>query len=175
MSEFLNKYHNIDPKTGGANAVSWFWGLLTVGTLLGLVLLKFIDSRKVLISFSIGAILSLGIALFGPAQTALWAFPMVGFFLSVMWSILISLALNSMANHHGALSGIFVTGICGGAVIPLIVGWIGDMTNLKTGMTFLFLMLIYILVLGFWAKPLVTNEIISFKKTRKLKTVLVNE
>ncbi len=175
MSEFLNKYHNVDPRTTGANAVSWFWGLLTVGTLLGLLLLKFIDSRKVLIAFSFGAIISLAAALFGSLQMALWAFPMVGFFLSVMWSILISLALNSMAHHHGALSGIFVTGICGGAVIPLVIGWVGDITNLRTGMTLLFLMLIYIVVLGFWAKPLVTNEVISLSKNRKLKTALVHE
>ncbi|SHG01669.1 MFS transporter [Pedobacter caeni] len=167
MSEFLNTYHQIDPKTAGASAVSWFWGLLTIGTLLGLLLLKFMDSRKVLILFTGAAILSLAFALFGPAAIALWAFPMVGFFASVMWSIIISLALNSMNKHHGALSGILITGICGGAVIPLLIGWIGDMTSLKTGMIFMFIMLTYILNIGFWAKPLVQNETISSKKNKK--------
>lgn len=169
MSEFLNKYHHLDPKTDGASAVSWFWGLLTIGTLLGLVLLKFIDSRKVLLLFTGAAIISLAAALFGPSEIALWAFPMVGFFASVMWSIIISLALNSMSEHHGSLSGILITGICGGAIIPLIVGWIGDMTDLRTGMMFLFLMLAYIFSIGFWARPLVKNEVISLKKFRKPK------
>ena len=174
MSEFLNKYHHIDPKTGGASAISWFWGLLTLGTLLGLVLLKFIDSRKVLIIFTLSAIISLALSLFGPAEVSLWAFPMVGFFASVMWSIIISLALNSLAQHHGALSGILITGICGGAVIPLIIGWIGDMTSLKAGMMFMFVMLTYILSIGFWAKPLVINEVISLKRVKKA-TVVINE
>ncbi|HWW40400.1 sugar MFS transporter [Pedobacter sp.] len=169
MSEFLHAYHGIDPKTGGATAVSWFWGLLTVGTILGLILLKFIDSRKVLVLFTGAAIICLLLALFGSAEIAIWAFPMVGFFASVMWSIIISLALNSMSEHHGAVSGILITGICGGAIIPLIVGWIGDLSTLKTGMLFLFIMLSYIFSLGFWSRPLVQNEVISFKKFRKSK------
>jgi len=169
MSEFLHAYHGIDPKTGGATAVSWFWGLLTVGTILGLVLLKFIDSRKVLVLFTGAAIVCLLLALFASAEIAVWAFPMVGFFASVMWSIIISLALNSMSEHHGAVSGILITGICGGAIIPLIVGWIGDLSTLKTGMLFLFIMLSYIFSLGFWSRPLVQNEVISIKKFRKSK------
>jgi FHS family L-fucose permease-like MFS transporter len=164
MSEFLNKYHQIDPQTGGASAVSWYWGLLTIGTLLGLLLLKFIDSRKVLILFTAAAMVSLAFGLFGSANIALWALPMVGFFASVMYSVIISLGLNSMDKHHGAVSGILLTGICGGAIMPLIVGWIGDMTSLKTGMYFIFILLGYILSIGFWAKPLVQNDVISFKK-----------
>ena len=167
MSEFLFTYHGIDPKVGGASAVSWFWGLLTVGTLLGLVLLKFIDSRKVLLAFTACAMVCLVAALFGSATVSLWAFPMIGFFASVMWSILISLALNSMEKHHGAVSGILVSGICGGAIIPLVVGWIGDTLDLKSGMLFIFLMLAYILSVSIWARPLVKNEVISLKRRRK--------
>ncbi len=174
MSEFLYTYHQIDPKVGGASAVSWFWGLLTIGTLFGLVVLKFADSRKVLMAFTSGAIICLGIALFGSAQLSLWAFPMIGFFASVMWSILISLALNSVDKNHGAVSGILVTGICGGAIIPLIIGWIGDSVSLKSGMLFIFLMLTYILAVGIWARPLVKNEVISFRNNKKPKIKAVN-
>jgi fucose permease len=31
MSQFLYRYHGIDPHTGGADAVAYFWGLLTAG------------------------------------------------------------------------------------------------------------------------------------------------
>ncbi|WP_026898212.1 MFS transporter [Daejeonella oryzae] len=175
MSEFLNKYHGIDPQTAGASAVSWFWGLLTIGTLLGLLLLKLMDSRKVLILFTSASIVSLAFALFGPSQVSIWAFPLVGFFASVMWSIIISLALNSMKQHHGALSGILVTGICGGAILPLIIGWIGDLVGLKAGMTFMFVPLLYIVSVGFWAKPLVNNEVISLKSFGNNKVALENE
>ena len=45
-----------DPHTTGAMEVAWFWGLLTIGCALGLVLLKLLDSRKVLIGASFGAL-----------------------------------------------------------------------------------------------------------------------
>ncbi len=161
ISQYLLTYHQYDPLIEGARAVSWFWGLMTAGTVLGLVLLKFIDSRKVLTGFILAAILCLSIALFSSGPVALIAFPMVGFFASVMWSVIISLALNSASSHHGSLSGILVTGIAGGAIIPLTVGWIGDLAGLKTGMLFLYLPLCYILSIGFWAKPLINNRTIS--------------
>ncbi|MEZ4995407.1 MAG: MFS transporter [Saprospiraceae bacterium] len=158
ISQFLETYHGIDPQTTGAKTVSLFWGLMTAGAVLGLILLKFMDSRKVLILFTLAAIVSLSIALFGPANAALIAFPAVGFFASVMWSIIISLALNSVESHHGSLSGILVTGIAGGAVVSLIVGGLGDLLGLRVGMLFLYLTLGYILSVGLWAKPLINNK-----------------
>ena len=158
ISKFLQTYHGFDPQTVGAHTVSLFWGLLTAGCLLGLLLLKLFDSRHVLITFAGAAIIALTFALFGSAQTALYAFPMVGFFASVMWSVIFSLALNSLEKHHGSFSGILCTGIIGGAIVPVIIGWLGDHFGLRTGMMFLYLTLGYIFSVGFWAKPLITNK-----------------
>ena len=71
ISEFLQTYHNVDPQTTGANTVSLFWGLMTAGTVLGLVLLKFMDSRKVIIGFTLAAMICLTAALFGSQSIAL--------------------------------------------------------------------------------------------------------
>jgi fucose permease len=92
---------------------------------------------------------------------------MMGFAASVMWPIIFSLALNSVSSHHGSFSGILCTGIIGGALIPPIIGALGDAFGLRQGMLFLYLTLGYILSIGFWAKPLITNETIADKK-RKL-------
>ena len=167
ISEFLNTYHGLDPQVVGADAVSYFWGLLTVGCLLGLLLLKLFDSRKILIGFSSAAIIALSVALFGSANMAMYAFPMVGFFASVMWSVIFSLALNSVDKYHGSFSGILCTAIIGGAIVPLIVGVLGDIFGLRFGMIFLYLTLGYILSIGFWAKPLITNVTISMKKKKQ--------
>tara|TARA_E500000331_G_scaffold270103_1_gene261638 strand:- start:14 stop:241 length:228 start_codon:yes stop_codon:yes gene_type:complete len=75
-----------------------------------------------------------------------------------MWSIIISLALNSTSKHHGAFSGILVTGIIGGAVFPLIIGIFGDFAGLKLSMTILLLPLLFILTIGFWSNPLINNK-----------------
>jgi|SRR5580765_1833722 len=164
ISEFLAKYHGYDPHTTGAAAVSWFWGLLTAGCFIGMGLLKIFDSRRVLIAFSVLALLCLSAALFGSAQVALYAFPAVGLFASIMWPVLVSLALNSVSEHHGPFAGILSTGIMGGAVAPVIIGRIGDHFGLRAGLCFLYFTFGCVLTVGFWAKPLITNATVSLKK-----------
>src|ERR1700733_7750296 len=164
ISEFLSKYHGYDPHTTGATAVSWFWGLLTAGCFIGMLLLKIFDSRYVLIGTCLGALLCLTAALFGPASVSVIAFPAIGLFASVMWPILVSLGLNSVAEHHGSFGGILSTGIMGGAVVPLIIGRIGDHFGLRAGVAFLYVTFVCVLSAGFWARPLITNATVSFNK-----------
>jgi MFS transporter, FHS family, L-fucose permease len=164
ISQFLATYHHADPHNTGANAVSWFWGLLTLGCLLGMFLLKLFDSRRVLIGFSVATILCLTAALFGPAKVSVVAFPLVGFFASIMWPVISSLALNSVSEHHGSFAGILCTGIVGGAFGPIIIGRLGDLFGLRVGMSFLYLTFGCVLSVGFWAKPLITNAIFLQKK-----------
>lgn len=167
ISKFLETYHHYNPETKGADTVAYFWGWMTIGGIVGLFLLKVMDSRKVLITFTIAALISLSVAFFASGPVALIAFPAVGFFASVMYPIIFSLALNSIAEHHGSFAGIMVTGIIGGAIVPLIIGGLGDALGLRTGMFFLYITLGYILSIGFWAKPLITNRTV-FDKTEKV-------
>ncbi len=164
MSKFLYVYHAVDPNTLGAHAVSYFWGLMTLGGILGLVLLKLFDSKPVMRWFTIFAIVSLIAGLTGGTQVSLWALPVSGFFLSVMYPIIVSLGLNSVAKHHGSFAGILMTGIAGGAVIQILIGAISDLTSLRTGMLLLFITLGYILSISFWAKPIVNNKTVSIKE-----------
>lgn len=169
ISLFLERYHGLDPLTVGANTVSDFWLMLTLGCFLGLALLKVFDSRLVLKTFSLGAFISLTSALFGSAEVALIAFPLVGFFLSIMWSVIFSLALNSLADHHGSFAGILCTGIVGGGLATPLVGLLADLTgDLRMGMIVVYITLAYIFAIGFWAKPLVNNKTINvFKRGQK--------
>ncbi len=164
ISEFLRTYHGLNPEIVGAHTVAWFWGLLTIGCLLGIVLLKLWDSRLILKIFSVAAMICLAISLFASGSVAIYTFPMVGFFYSVMWSVIFSLALNSVSENHGSFSGILCTGIIGGAIVPLIIGILADAIGLRFGMMFLYLTLGYILSIGFWAKPLITNKTIRDAK-----------
>src|ERR1035437_7088945 len=122
--------------------------------------LKIFDSRKVLIGFSVGALLCLTAALFGPARVSLIAFPAIGLFASIMWPVLVSLALNSVSEHHGPFAGILSTGIMGGAVVPVIIGRIGDFADLRAGVAFLYVTFGCVLSVGFWAKPITPNATI---------------
>ena len=164
MSQFLSTYHGLSPTVEGAHAVAMFWGLMSVGCLLGLLLLRLLDSRVVLAMFSVAAILCIALALFGPPRVAAQAFPASGFFLSVMFSIVFSLALNSVPRHHGAFSGILCTGILGGALVPLLVGVLGDWIGLRAALTVLFATVGYVLSVSLWARPLVSNETVKLRQ-----------
>jgi len=164
ISKFLSTYHGFDPHTTGAVAVSWFWGLLTAGCFIGMGLLKLFDSRYVLIGACLGALACLTTALLGPAKVSRIAFPCIGLFASVMWPILVSLGLNSVAEHHGSFAGILSTGIMGGAVVPVIIGRVADHFGLRTGVAFLYLTFGCVLSVGFWAKPIISNATVSLKK-----------
>jgi FHS family L-fucose permease-like MFS transporter len=158
MGQFLLVYHRVPAETTGAYEVSLFWGLMVIGCMLGLVLLRLLDSQLILRIFGAGAVGCVVAALLGSAQVSLIAFPLCGFALSVMWSIIFALALNSVAEHHGSFTGILCTGILGGALIPLAIGWLGDQIGLRSAMFLIVFLLGYIISISFWARPLTRNE-----------------
>jgi len=164
ISTFLERYHGFDPNTIGANAVAWFWGMMMFGCAFGLLLLKLIDSRKILLGSVSLSLICLMIALFGPGEIAKWAFPAIGFTISVLWSIVFSLALNSMEEHHGSFSGILVTGIAGGAVVPWIIGGLSQLFELRFAMLFLLITFGYVFAVGIWARPIISNKTISLRR-----------
>ncbi len=167
MSTFLERYHDIDPRTVGAKCVSWFWGSMTLGCIVGMIALKLVDSRRLLQVSGILSIALLASALFGTASVATVAFPAIGFCISMMYSIVFSLALNTATAYHGSFAGILCTGIVGGAGGPLLISLLADMTSLRTGMCLIFLFMGYITFIGFWAHPLVANKTISLRKKGK--------
>lgn len=161
MSEFLHRYHGFDPLTTGASTVGRFWGYMSAGCLVGLAALRLWNALKVLRAAGTVSTIVLLAAIYGPAGLSLAAFPALGFTISVMFSIIMSTALNSVERYHGSLAGILCTGIAGGALGPLVVGWLGDMTSLRTAMLFLIVTIAYITSVSFWAHPLIENSTVS--------------
>ena len=160
ISEFLRTYHGLNPSIEGAATVGKFWGFMTIGCALGLLLLKIMDSKLVLRIFTVSGILILAMTLWGNANMALWGFPALGFCLSVMYSIIISLALNSVTENHGSFTGILCSAIAGGALFSLVIGILKDAIGLREGMLLIFLAFGYLLFISFWAKPIIRNKTI---------------
>ncbi|MEM8763108.1 MAG: MFS transporter [Bacteroidota bacterium] len=158
ISKFMQQYHGLDFETVGASIVSNFWGLMTVGGVAGLVLLKLFDSKLILKIFTLLTLLSFLGAVLGSVDWAIYGFQACGFFMAVMYPIIISLGLNSLEQHHGTFAGILMTGIMGGAVFQLLIGFLSDITSLRIGILFNCIGLLYILFLGFWANPLIKNK-----------------
>lgn len=161
ISEFLRTYHGFKPEAEGSTTVGLFWGMMTVGCILGMGLLKVMDSKLVLRIFTAASIVILIFTLFGNSTFALIGFPAIGFCFSVMYGIIFSLGLNSVSKFHGSFSGILCTGIAGGAIFSLLVGQLKDIIGLQAGMMVLFIPFIYILSISYWAKPIVKNATVG--------------
>lgn len=169
ISKFLEDYHGVDAQTEGAAVVGTFWGLMSVGCLLGLVLLKLFDAKIVLRCAASLSMLLLLCALFGSATVSATCFPLIGFTISVIFSIVMSLGLNSVSKYHGSFAGILCSGIVGGAVGPVVVGALADVFGLRTAMLSMLVTLGYILSISFWAKPLIKNKTVTIKELLRFK------
>ena len=120
---------------------------MTAGCLVGMVLLKLIDSKRLLQLSGGLTIILLLTALFGSKEASIIAFPAIGFSISMMYSIVFSLALNSASQHH-----------------PMIISMLADATSLRTGMLIILVFVGYITFIGFWAHPLINNKTVSLKE-----------
>ena len=163
ISEFLRTYHGVRPEIQGAATVGLFWGLMTAGCVLGLLLVKLMDGKMVLTIFTIASLIMIPLTLLGSSKMALFGFPALGFTISVMYALIFSLALNSVPKYHGSFSGILCSAIAGGALFSLLIGKLKDLIGLRAGMFVLLLPLSYILWLSIIADPLVKNSTIDVK------------
>ena len=164
ISKFLEQYHGLNPQAEGAAVVGTFWGLMSLGCVLGLLLLKLFDSRIVLRYAGLSAVILLSVSLFGTAKVSMFCFPFIGFTISVMFSVIMSLGLNSVDKYHGSFAGILCSGIVGGAIGPVVVGALADHFGLRFALLSMLVTLGYIISISFWAKPLINNKTISIKE-----------
>lgn len=168
ISSYLQNYHKVDPTDAARTAVSGFWGVMALGCVANLILLKIFDSRKILFVFMVFGLVTLLAALLGGRSIAMMGLPLMGFWLAPGWPLVFSLALNSIDKHHGTFAGILCTGIIGGAIMIPIVGRVGDIAGLKVGILFNALPMIYLIILSLKARPIIQNSVIKLSRTEIL-------
>ena len=62
----------------------------------------------------------------GNADVSMWALLAVGFFNSIMFPTIFSLATKGLGRFTNAASGVLCTAIVGGAIVPVVQGWVAD-------------------------------------------------
>ncbi|MDX1917987.1 MAG: MFS transporter [Candidatus Caenarcaniphilales bacterium] len=136
LSTFLVEMHTMN-KVDAAKFVSLYWLLQSIGRFTGGIVLNFIDTSRALILYAAACLISLLLAVFVPIpQAAGWCFASVGFFTSIMFPSIFSLAVNSFdKSQEGTVAGILCTTIVGGAVTTPLIGVISDTSgSLATGL-----------------------------------------
>lgn len=157
---------DMDPAVAGT-IVGTYWFLMLVGRLAGGLLGGRVSSRPMLAATaSLGLVLVvLGMYLspetgvrmpvfrggtslsFGmeTVPVGLMCFVLCGLCTSVMWGAIFNLAVEGLGKYTPMASGIFMTMVVGGGVLPALQGWIADMTDYATSYWLIFGCLLYIL------------------------------
>lgn len=109
-----------------ARYLSLYWGGAMVGRFLGSALLSKIRPGYLLAfnAFVVSALLV--IAILASGTIAMWALLAIGLFNSIMFPTIFTLAIEGLGKHTGEGSGILCMAIVGGAIVPLIQGFMAD-------------------------------------------------
>jgi FHS family L-fucose permease-like MFS transporter len=102
-----------------------------IGRLLGTFLMLFIRPVKLLVAYSVVncALLILAFTLDG--RLSVYAIMGVPFFMSIMFPTIFSLSISGLGEKTKKGSSLLIMGIVGGAVIPLLLGRVSDMSNIR--------------------------------------------
>lgn len=99
-----------------------YWGGFLVGRMVSAGL-KNVAPRPMLITVTVATIALMTTSLF---TENLWLMAAVGLFHSVMWSCIFTLSVDGLKEYTSKASGIFMMGVFGGAVFPVLQGILAD-------------------------------------------------
>ena len=106
--------------------VTFYWSGAMVGRFIGSYLTSRFSPAKVLSVFAFSAIALVLISQQTTGLVAMWTILGVGLFNSIMFPTIFSLALDGLGNNKAQGSGVLVSMIVGGAIVPPTFGFLTD-------------------------------------------------
>jgi len=128
---FLKERYAIDINRVGLLGTGLFFTALTIGRLCGGVLLNWMPPRKFFVATCAASVIGL-LGLFIPdATVAAASFFLAGLGFANIFPMVFSLAVESMPERTNELSGLMVTAIVGGALLPPLMGFVADNSTVQ--------------------------------------------
>ena len=137
-----------------AKYVSMYWACAMVGRFLG-----FFVQQRVKQSQALAFVAALGVVFMATAITAhgpagLWALVLCGLVNSIMWPCIFPMSIEGLGKYTNQASGILVTMVVGGAVVPEIQGFVADHYGYRPSFIVMLLCYAYVLLFATWGhKP----------------------
>jgi MFS transporter, FHS family, L-fucose permease len=134
--------------------VSLYWGGALVGRLLGSWILTKVSSGKLLGLFGFIASALVVVSMVTSGQVAIGALVLCGFFNSIMFPNIFTLGIAGLGPMTSKGSGLIMTAIVGGAVIPTAIGALADRIGIQGAFVLPLICYLYIAWYGLWgSKP----------------------
>lgn len=114
-------------------AALWWGSIAMVGFMLGrfigTFLMRYIKPAQLLTLYAAINIALLAVALWSGGSTAVYAVMAVPFFMSIMFPTIFALGIKGLGEESKIASSFLVMSIVGGAIFPLLMGYISDKTG----------------------------------------------
>ncbi|BCZ18164.1 Glucose/galactose transporter GluP [Helicobacter sp. NHP19-003] len=144
----MEEIAHIPEKVGSHNLI-YYWGGAMVGRFIGSLVMQKIAPHKCLAFNASVNILLLGIALALHNATSIYFLLSIGLFNSIMFPTIFSLATKGLGRFTSQASGIVCMAIVGGAVVPIIQGYIADIHSFGILISYMVPMACYVYILVF--------------------------
>ena len=136
--------------------VGAYWFMMLIGRLTGSAIGGKVSSRTMLISTSAAAIVFLLLAMFLPKSWTITVagatvpFSIIlmvacGLCTSIMWGSVFNLAVEGLGKYTSIASGIFMTMVVGGGILPIIQGFAADKLGFLNSYWLIIIYLVYML------------------------------
>lgn len=147
----LAKFNSAQTLAESGRSVYFFGKML--GTLGGAILLAKLSTRKFFIWSTILGLISILSLIFAPADSvAMVLIFVIGLGVANIFPIIYSLTVEKFPLRTNEISGLMIMAVCGGAVLPLLMGWISDLTrNVVTAMMVLVAAISYLLFVSLFS------------------------
>jgi len=147
--QFLIKRFGMDPAAAESGRSVYFFGRM-LGTFAGAIILTKISSGTFFMWTSVLGIICLIALLLVSSPLLAWGLVfMFGLAVANIFPLVFSLTVEKFPARSNEISGLMVMAISGGAVIPLLIGWVSDLSNVAIGMSILIVCLVYLLGVSF--------------------------
>jgi FHS family L-fucose permease-like MFS transporter len=134
--------------------VSAYWVGALVGRLLGSWILTKVESGTLLGIFGLAATAMLLVSMFTSGQAAIYSLVLCGFFNSIMFPNIFTLGIAGLGPMTSKGSGLIMTAVVGGAVIPPLIGALADRVGIQLSFVIPVICYLYIAYYGLWgSKP----------------------
>ncbi|WP_372873183.1 sugar MFS transporter [Shewanella sp.] len=120
----------LDEKSA-AKLVAWYWGGAMLGRFAGAALTRRFNPAMVLAANAVFAILLLILTIISTGEMAMVAVLAVGFFNSIMFPTIFTLAIEGLGELTSRGSGLLCQAIVGGAILPVIQGIAADSIGIQ--------------------------------------------
>jgi FHS family L-fucose permease-like MFS transporter len=135
-------------ETQAAKYLTYYWGGAMLGRFIGAAVMQKVDAGKTLAFNAVCSVILIAITLLSSGSIAMWAILLVGLFNSIMFPTIFSLALSGLGKHTSQGSGILCLAIVGGAILPLLQGFLADSTSVQFAFILPLICYLYIVFYG---------------------------